>query len=130
MTHHSDLSGRPLGLNRKLRACCKTSNLVRGCGAMMGFVGSATEQRRCVMGTGEAAPGQVEPLGEDRGDNVAALFGRAFQDDPVFVHACPDPIDRARWLPWLFRWSTWKGFCFGQILGTGEPLDGVVALIG
>ncbi len=71
----------------------------------------------------------VVPLGEDRGDEVAALMGRAFQDDPLFVYACPDPGDRARWLPWVFRWSTWKGFLFGQTLGTAGRLDGVVAAI-
>ena len=73
---------------------------------------------------------EVVPLGDDRGDDVAALMGRAFQDDPLFVQACPDPSERARWLPWLFLWSTWKGLLFGQILGTEEPLAGAMALIG
>jgi ribosomal protein S18 acetylase RimI-like enzyme len=73
---------------------------------------------------------QVVPLGEDRGDEVAALMGRALQDDPLFVHACPDPGDRGRWLPWMFRWSAWKGFLFGQTLGTAGRLAGVVATIG
>src|SRR5918997_1577861 len=72
----------------------------------------------------------LEALGEERGSEVAALMGRAFQDDPLFAHACPDPGERARWLPWLFRWSIWKGFLFGQILGTEAPLGGVMALIG
>jgi ribosomal protein S18 acetylase RimI-like enzyme len=72
---------------------------------------------------------QVVPLGEDRGDEVAALMGRAFQNDPLFAHACPDPSDRARWLPWMFRWSAWKGFLFGQTLGTAGTLEGVVAVI-
>ena len=73
---------------------------------------------------------RVVPLGENRGGEVAALMGRAFQDDPLFVHACPDPGERARWLPWLFRWSTWKGFLFGQLFGTTGPLAGVAATIG
>lgn len=73
---------------------------------------------------------QVAPLVEEQGDAVAALMGRAFQDDPLFVYACPDPGDRARWLPWMFRWSTWKGFLFGQMLGTTGQLNGVVAAIG
>jgi ribosomal protein S18 acetylase RimI-like enzyme len=79
---------------------------------------------------GDAPLVQVVRLDEDRGDEAAALFGRAFQDDPLFAHACPDPGERARWLPWLFRWSTWKGLHFGELLGTGEALTGVVALIG
>jgi ribosomal protein S18 acetylase RimI-like enzyme len=82
------------------------------------------------MVTGSDRLIEVVPLGEDRGDDVAALMGRSFQSDPLFVHACPDPSERARWLPWLFRWSTWKGLLFGQILGTAGRLDGVVATIG
>jgi ribosomal protein S18 acetylase RimI-like enzyme len=73
---------------------------------------------------------EVVPVGEDCGNEVAALMGRAFQNDPLFAHACPDPSERARWLPWLFRWSTWKGFLFGQTLGTVGRLDGVSATIG
>jgi GNAT superfamily N-acetyltransferase len=72
----------------------------------------------------------IVPLGEDQGDEVAALMGWAFQNDPLFAHACPDPSERARWLPWLFRWSTWKGFFFGQVRGTTGRLDGAVATIG
>ena len=82
------------------------------------------------MVTGSKCWGNVVRLGEDRGDEVAALMGRAFQDDPLFVHACPDPSERARWLLWLFRWSTWKGFWFGQTLGTQGSLVGTVATIG
>ena len=73
---------------------------------------------------------RVVPLGEDRGDEVAALIARAFHDDPMFVHACPDPAERTRWLPWLFRWSVWKGYLFGQTLGTEGRLDGVAITIG
>lgn len=82
------------------------------------------------MVMGDAPVVHVVRLGEDRGDEAAALFGRAFQDDPLFAHACPEPRERAHWLPWLFRWSTWKGLQFGELLGTGETLTGVVALIG
>ena len=46
---------------------------------------------------------QVAPLGEDRGDEVAALMSRAFQDDPLFVHACPDPGERCPTTPGSFR---------------------------
>src|SRR5215212_5370283 len=73
---------------------------------------------------------RVAPLGEERGNEIAALMGRAFHDDPLFVYACPDPGDRASWLPWVFRWSMWKGFLFGQTLATVGRLDGVVATIG
>jgi GNAT superfamily N-acetyltransferase len=82
------------------------------------------------METGSEHRMPLEALGEERGDEVAAIMGRAFQDDPLFALACPDPGERACWLPWLFRWSTWKGVLFGQILGSEEPLGGVMALIG
>jgi GNAT superfamily N-acetyltransferase len=97
---------------------------------MMGRDGGATKQRRCIMGTGEASPVQVVRLDEDRGDEVTALMGRAFQEDPLFVHACPDADERAAWTPWLFRWPTRAGVLFGQTLGTVVRLDGVVAMIG
>lgn len=72
---------------------------------------------------------QITPLGENRGDEAASLVARAFQDDPLFVYGCPDPRQRARWLPWLFRWSAWKGLLFGQLLGTVGRLDGVAAVV-
>ncbi len=73
---------------------------------------------------------QIVELDEARGDEVALLLARAFQDDPILVYACPDADERARWLPWLFRWSTWQGLRFGQLLGTAGDLDGVAALVG
>jgi hypothetical protein len=73
---------------------------------------------------------RVVPLGEDRGDEAAVLIARAFQDDPLFAYGCPDPVARARWLPWVMRWSVWQGFLFGQTLGTAGRLDGVAATIG
>jgi hypothetical protein len=79
---------------------------------MMGLVGKGTKQRRRVMGTGEGSPVHVVRLGEESGNEAAALFGRSFQGDPLFAHSCPDPDERARWLSWLFRWSTWKGLLF------------------
>ena len=73
---------------------------------------------------------QIITLSEDHGDAAASLMARALHDDPLFVRGCLDPDLRARWLPWLFRWSTWKGFYFGRTLGTAGELTGVAALIG
>jgi GNAT superfamily N-acetyltransferase len=73
---------------------------------------------------------QIIELDETWGDAVALLIARAFQDDPILVHACPNAEERARWLPWLFRWSTWQGLKFGRLLGTAGDLDGVAALVG
>jgi ribosomal protein S18 acetylase RimI-like enzyme len=69
-------------------------------------------------------------LGEERGDEASALLARAFHEEPLFVYACPDPGDRARWLPWYFRWSVWAGYACGATLGTAGRLDGVAAAIG
>jgi GNAT superfamily N-acetyltransferase len=73
---------------------------------------------------------RVVPLGEDRDDEATALIGRAFRDDPLFAHACPDPAVRARWLPWSFLWSLTKGRLYGALLGIGDPLAGVAIAVG
>lgn len=68
----------------------------------------------------------VVSLDKSQADAAAALIGRAFQDDPLFTHACPDAHERARWLPWAARAVLWSGFYFGQTLGTPGLLAGVV----
>ena len=73
---------------------------------------------------------RIVPLGEERGDEAAAILARAFHDEPLYVYACPDPAARARWLPWHFRWSVWAGYAFGVLVGTEGRLDGVAAAIG
>ena len=66
---------------------------------------------------------RVVPLGDERGDEAAALLARAFHDEPLYIYACPDPVARAQWLPWHFRWSVWAGSLCGQLLGTAGHLD-------
>lgn len=78
----------------------------------------------------DGSSARIVELEETRGDDVAQLFALAFQDDPVLVHACADARERAKWLPWLFRWSTWQGLRFGRLLGTDGNLDGAAALVG
>lgn len=97
---------------------------------MMALEDIAADEARCVLGLDDGPPVAVVPLPEDRGPAVAALFSRAFQDDPPLVHACPDPEERARWLPWLFRWSTWRGLLLRQTLHTAGPLVGVAVTTG
>jgi len=41
------------------------------------------------MATSEDSALRVASLGEERGDEVAALLARAFHGDPLFVYACP-----------------------------------------
>ena len=81
------------------------------------------------METGSDRHIQVVPLGEDRADEAAALMARAFKDDPWAVHSCPDPGERTRWLPWVFRPNAWQGCLFGELRGTAGRLDGVAAAV-
>lgn len=81
------------------------------------------------MAAEPAPPVQIVRLGEEQGDAAAALLTRAFQNDPLFEHACPDPFERARWLPWMFRWDAWRGFLSGETLGTSGRLHGVAVAV-
>jgi ribosomal protein S18 acetylase RimI-like enzyme len=83
-----------------------------------------------VMATDPDRSQEVLALREDQGEAAAALMARAFHDDPLFVHACPDGDERTRWLPWQLRWSVWKGFLFGVTWGTEGRLDGVATMFG
>ena len=84
------------------------------------------------MAEGKALSREVPiiELGEERADDAATIMAQAFQDNPVLVRACPDRDTRVRLLPWMFRWSTWKGLRFGKLLGTAGRLEGVAALVG
>src|SRR5215208_1385829 len=81
------------------------------------------------MGIEAPEPVHIVRLGEDRGEDVAVLIARAFQDDPLCIAACPDPNERALWLHYGFRMGMWMGFRFGQVLGTAGRLDGVAVLV-
>ena len=81
------------------------------------------------MATGSDQPSRLVRLSEARAEEAATLLGEAFHADPLFVHACPDPSERARWLPWSFLWSVWKGLLFGEVLGTGGRLDGLAITV-
>ena len=68
-------------------------------------------------------------LGEDQVQETATLLGAAFQQDPLFVHICPDPDHRARWLPWMFLWPIRWGLLRGEVLGTAGRLDGAAIVV-
>ena len=46
----------------------------------------------------------VVPIGEEQRVAAAAVLARAFYDDPLFVQTFPDPAERGRCLPAIFRW--------------------------
>jgi ribosomal protein S18 acetylase RimI-like enzyme len=81
------------------------------------------------MATGpDAAAGPVR-LTETGVHDVATLLGAAFQNDPLMVHACPDPDHRARWLPWMFVWPVWWGLLRGEVLTTAGRLKGAAIIV-
>jgi len=81
------------------------------------------------MSPGVAPSVPVVQLGEERSEEVAGVIARAFQNDPLCVHACPEPTERALWLRYGFRMGMWMGFRFGQVLGPAGRLDGVVVMV-
>lgn len=72
---------------------------------------------------------RIERLREDRVQQAATLLGAAFHQDPLFVHACPDPEHRARWLPWMFVWPIRWGLLRGEVLATAGRLEGIAIVV-
>jgi ribosomal protein S18 acetylase RimI-like enzyme len=46
---------------------------------------------------------EIVRLRDDQIAEASAVLGRAFQDDPAWGWVLPDPVRRARLLPWLFQ---------------------------
>ncbi|HXW83173.1 MAG TPA: GNAT family N-acetyltransferase [Candidatus Binataceae bacterium] len=55
--------------------------------------------------------------------SAAAMFARAFQDDPLMAYALPDPRERAQRLPEFYSRMVRFGGLAGEVLTT-ESLDG------
>lgn len=51
---------------------------------------------------------------------IAALFARAFQDDPLMCYAIPDVRQRRRLLPWLMGLNARYGCRYGEVYCTPE----------
>jgi GNAT superfamily N-acetyltransferase len=58
-------------------------------------------------------------------DEAAAMLSRAFMSDLPLVFAIPDPAERARLLPALFRPNLRCAFAIGEIWTTPGPVRGV-----
>jgi ribosomal protein S18 acetylase RimI-like enzyme len=50
-----------------------------------------------------AHPVEIIRLDRSRLDEASEVLARAFHEDPAWVWLIPDPVRRARLLPWLFR---------------------------
>jgi len=79
----------------------------------------------------EFVPGspQIVHLDESQFESASLLLARAFQNNPLHCRACPDPVERARWLPFYFSSFISKSHLNGVLLGTEYPLTGVAAAI-
>ncbi|HKO53992.1 MAG TPA: GNAT family N-acetyltransferase [Polyangiaceae bacterium] len=74
-----------------------------------------------VGGNAPIDPSNVEQLRPiDELSLVAALLARAFANDPMLVHADPDPRRRSRWLHKLYRSTT----RYSQLTGGVELIEG------
>jgi GNAT superfamily N-acetyltransferase len=61
------------------------------------------------------AEGQVEASG--------AVLARAFADDPFFIHALPDPVERERLMPPFMAAWTRYGLLFGEVDVTAGAVE-------
>jgi len=73
--------------------------------------------RQCGVGA------KIIALDRSQISTAAAMFARAFQDDPLMVYALPDPRERARRLPEFYARMVRFGCLAGEVLST-ESLDG------
>lgn len=58
----------------------------------------------------------VGPLAPERAAEAAAVLARAFDADPAWVWALPDPRRRARVLPWFFRAAIRYALRHGEVV--------------
>ncbi len=54
-----------------------------------------------------------------------AVFARAFQDDPLYSYFFPDPKDRARMLPIIFKFRVRYGIECGEVYATSPNMEAV-----
>lgn len=68
-------------------------------------------------------PMRIVSMPEDQLEAAAAVMGRAFFDEPLFVAGFLDPQERRRVMPWIAQWTFRFGQAFGEIL-VSEDLAG------
>jgi GNAT superfamily N-acetyltransferase len=65
------------------------------------------------------------PLLPDQVPEAAAVMARAAVDDPLFVHALPEPAARAAGAPLMMEMWLRIGLTFGEVWATPAPITGV-----
>lgn len=61
---------------------------------------------------------------------AAQMFAEAFTDDPMFVYMLPEPEERRRALPVIFKGMLSVFIASGEVYATSENLEGIVCLSG
>jgi ribosomal protein S18 acetylase RimI-like enzyme len=74
-------------------------------------------------------PRTTLPLIASRIQQAARMMARAFQEDPFFTFVTPDPLRRARLLPWIFSKLLRYGQGYGRV-DTTPGLEGLAIWLG
>lgn len=64
------------------------------------------------------------PLAKSHIAQASAMFGRAFQDDPLLVHLIPDTARRRSAAPRVYRCVIQYGLLYGQVETTSAEVEG------
>jgi GNAT superfamily N-acetyltransferase len=72
-----------------------------------------------------AEPFEPVRLQPSQVDEAAAMLGRAFMSDPPLIYGIPDPTERARMLPALFRANLRCALAIGEVWTTPGSVRGV-----
>lgn len=67
----------------------------------------------------------LKRLREDQIEEASRLLGRAFQDDPLFVHCCPDPTERKIKSFIHCEWLILLGILSGEVYTASSDIEGV-----
>jgi len=66
----------------------------------------------------------IERLDESRIQESANVLGRAFLDDPLYLHLLPSLGDRQDRLPWLMQFGLGYGLQWGEVFATAGTVQG------
>jgi len=67
----------------------------------------------------------IKRLEEDQIEEASGVAGRAFQDDPLFVYCCPDPIERKNMSNVACENMILAGILSGEVYITSNTIEGI-----
>ncbi|MFW9828093.1 MAG: GNAT family N-acetyltransferase [Candidatus Thorarchaeota archaeon] len=68
---------------------------------------------------------QLKQLQEDQIEAASQVLSRAFQNDPLLIYLCPDPIERKIKCVKHCEWLILIGFVSGEVYTTSDEIEGV-----